>query len=266
MLLALTDVWNDTLLGSCSRFINPFSEAFSGFAAFVATLEAQTCSRSLPRSTTSNIRKTKCSSLVVDGGSNGSYDRSLYQSENMINSEIVAVLDSQVRFNTSRTVGSGSLDDIYTAQDAALCSMFAHCDELAFGSEKAENSGPAPTYSSPYVRPYDGEFSEGNRPSILLLCGKLDAFACGQLIALAEHRAAVKAHLWGMDAFVQEIGSSLQSYRSDLLKDELQFLFSRDPEETDEEAAPAGPLILSTKTILDHYAKQTQSSRLNTVK
>jgi hypothetical protein len=67
------------------------------------------------------IRKAKCSSFVIDGGVNGSYDRSLYQSENMVNSEIVAALDSQVHFNTNRTIGSVSMDDIHAAQDAALC-------------------------------------------------------------------------------------------------------------------------------------------------
>jgi glucose-6-phosphate isomerase len=267
VLLALVDVWNDTLLGASGRVVTPFSEAIAGFPTFVATLESQTCSRPLPRGTgQSSMRKTSCSSLVIDGGLNGSYDRSLYQSEAMINSELVAVMDSQVAFNTSRTLGSPSMDDIHATQDAVLCSLFAHCDELAFGSEKAENGLVTPSPSSGFVRPFDGETSEGNRPSTLLMCGKLDAFTCGQLVALAEHRAVVKAHIWGVDPFVREVGSSLRTYRSGLLKDELQLLLTRNSDERYDDGVAAGPLCLSTKTILEHYATQMRNTRIHTSK
>ena len=229
------DIWNDILLGASARVVTPFSDAFAGFPAFAAALKAQTCSRQM--TTNTNVPrpgKNTCSAFVLDGGLNGAYDRSLYQSSDMINSELVAVMDNQVAFNASRTIGSAGLEDIiHATEDAVLCSLFAHCDELAFGSEKADNGAPVPTvsyddnnsYSSSYVHPFAGEPSGGNRPSTVLMCRKLDAFTCGQLIALAEHRAVVKAHIWGMDPFVREVGSSLRMYRSDLLKDELQMLF-----------------------------------------
>ena len=42
--------------------------------------------------------------------------------------------------------------------------------------------------------------SGGNRPTTaLVLCGRLDAFACGQFVALAEHKAVIKARLWNID-------------------------------------------------------------------
>jgi len=37
----------------------------------------------------------------------------------------------------------------------------------------------------------------GNQPSTVIFLSKCDAFACGQLVALAEHRAVVGARLWG---------------------------------------------------------------------
>merc|ERR1712032_552510 len=37
----------------------------------------------------------------------------------------------------------------------------------------------------------EGNICHGNVPSTILMCGKLDAFACGQLIALTEHRAVI---------------------------------------------------------------------------
>lgn len=273
VLLALADVWNDTLLGaSSSRMITPFSESMVGFPAFCAALEAQTCSRarnsSSSGSTTATAanagtfwNKPTCSSLVLDGGVDGAYDRSLYQSPTLINSEIVAVMDNQVYFNTARTIGANNnMEDVHTAQDAVMCSLFAHCDELAFGSERSlENTHPStpPSFSmSSSNKPEGGEVLEGNRASMLLMCGKLDAFACGQLVALAEHRAVVKAHIWGIDPFVREVGSSLRANRMDSLKEELQHLFTKKPE-----AASGGNLSLSTKTMLEHYATLMQDTR-----
>lgn len=54
---------------------------------------------------------------------------------------------------------------------------------------------------------------EGNRPSCsLLFLGELDAYKCGQLLALYEHRTAVEGFLWGVNSFDQygvELGKAL---------------------------------------------------------
>ena len=59
-------------------------------------------------------------------------------------------------------------------------------------------------------QPDTDEVSDGNRPSTLLMCDKCDAFVCGQLVALAEHRVVIKARLWNNDPFAKEIGSSIR--------------------------------------------------------
>jgi glucose-6-phosphate isomerase len=46
VLLALTDVWNDSFLGSNGRIVSPFTEVFATYPAFCATLESQTCGNS----------------------------------------------------------------------------------------------------------------------------------------------------------------------------------------------------------------------------
>ena len=93
------------------------------------------------------------------------------------------------------------------------------------------------------------------------MCGKLDAFTCGQLVALSEHRAAVKAHLWGIDPFVREGGSSLRLDRTDELKAELQKLFAADGELEDEDGADDQLLFFSTRTLLNHYASTMRNKR-----
>jgi len=259
VLLALCDIWNDTLLSASSRIVTPFTEAFAGYPAFVGALEAQTCSRG------SFGVKHSCSATVVDGGLDGSYDRAFYQSTNVMNSEVVMAMDTQITFNTSRSLGLNGLEDAYSTQDALMCSVFAHADELAFGYQR-EGSALVNSPSSPpnaaSMAGNDGDISAGNRPSLLLMLGKLDAFACGQLIAVAEHRAVVKAHIWGLDPFVREVGPSLRMYRSDQLKDDLQRLFVGRPdgEEVDESDSE---LNLSTKTILGHYASMVRDQRLH---
>lgn len=52
----------------------------------------------------------------------------------------------------------------------------------------------------------------GNRPSLSLLFPKLDAFSCGQLLAIYEHRTAVQGFVWGLNSFDQwgvELGKKL---------------------------------------------------------
>jgi glucose-6-phosphate isomerase len=258
VLTALADVWNDLFLQATARAIVPFTEALSDFPAFVGALESETCGLATERSGCGR----SCSSMVVDGGLRGTHDRAFYQAGKIVNSEIVMTLDSQVKFNASRTIGTKSMDDVNAAQDALICSTFAHADELAFGYKASPSDAMSSSMSLGSMTKVDAlEYSEGNRPSLLLLTGKLDAFACGQLIALSEHRAAVKAHIWGIDVFVREVGSSLRMYRTDLLKDHLAKLFSTAQPEDEDEEAEEKTLSLSTRTILGHYAGLMKGSR-----
>ena len=106
--------------------------------------------------------------------------------------------------------------------------MFARADTLAFGAGNAGGGvrrldGPG---SPPIILRNDsmmsqssanggggggggGKTSSGNLPSSIILCGKCDAFTCGQLVALGEHRALVKAWLWDIDPYAASGSSSL---------------------------------------------------------
>lgn len=261
VLLALTDVWNDTFLSATARAVTPFTEALAAFPAYVGALESQTCCHG--RQTDSDLFGTNrkaCSSAVLDGGLDRALDRTFFQSDKIANSELVMTLDCQVAFNVVRTLSSS--DDIHAAQDTLMCSLFAHADELAFGRILSRDSSFSPSQSDPLTSPLASpqNLSTGNRPSTLLICGKLDAFACGQLIALSEHRAVVKAHIWGIDPFVRDVGSSLCTDRTEDLRCELANFFSeQDREDGDDEGEQN--MILSTKTLLSHYANLMRGER-----
>jgi len=266
VLLALTDIWNDIFLGPSARIVTPFTEAFAGFPAFAASLEAQACGVAADRTRVGG--RGSHSAMVLDGGLDSIYDRALYQSSKVMNSELVMTMDSQIAFNASRSIGVHGMDDAQATQDARMCSLFAHADELALGYETStEPTAPPITPISVSVKSSSTDVSEGNRPSVLLMCGKLDAFACGQLVALSEHRAVVKAHMWGIDPFTPELGSSLRMHRTVQLKEELEMLFvsKAEVDDDDGEGDEDGRMNLSTKTLLRHYANLMRDQRVHTV-
>jgi len=164
VLLALTDVWNESFLQSSGRVMTPFSEAMAAYPAFCASLESQTCGNAVGL-------MTQVGPQVIDGGMYGCYDRSLYQSNKVQPTELVTMLDPQLALNTTKL---SDKEEIQSAQDALLCSLFAHADELAFGS----NTNVLPNDpNGSWSENMRERTSDGNRPSALILCGRLDAFA-----------------------------------------------------------------------------------------
>jgi len=274
VLLALTDLWNDAFLGSTGRVVTPFTETFSAFPAYVAALESQTCGKMKDASV--RFGSSSCSAMVIDGGLNGVYDKTLYQGSRVVPSELVMAMDTQVTVNTGLASLDGA-DDVVSNQDALICSFFAHADELAFGSEQpsaqvsASPTMPRTESFSSTRSVINTEASDGNRPSSLIICGKCDAFACGQLLALSEHRTIIKAKLFDVDPFAQEVGSSLRARRTEDLKEELHKLYTRIATtgglDDDEESDDDGPKVnLSTSTILGHYATMMHDQRIYVVK
>lgn len=259
VLLALTDVWNDIFLETSTRIVTPFSEALSTFPAFLRCLEAQACGKNRSKEDSGRLTKP-FSSFVVDGCQDGALDRSLYLSDQVMNSELVMTLDSQLRFSAARI---GEKEDVFSAQDALMCSLFAHADELAFGSNGTAEALPSPL-ASPSASKAPSDSTDGNRPSILLMCGTLDAFCCGQLLALSEHRATVKAFVWGADPFDRTTGSAIRMERIEELRNEFTRMMAST--EGDDDTTTLGDrLSLATRTLLSHYATMMKNERLYTV-
>jgi glucose-6-phosphate isomerase len=54
----------------------------------------------------------------------------------------------------------------------------------------------------------------GDRPSLSILFDELNAYSCGQLLALYEHRTTVEGFLWKINSFDQygvELGKVLMT-------------------------------------------------------
>jgi len=283
--LALCDVWNDAFLKSSGRILLPFVEHLSSYPAFVAAVESQVYGRYERQRGSSEISTNLATAVSVDGGLSGCYDRVCFQGGRIIPSELIITIDSQVFSSNAATklFGSESSGDIIAGQDALICSFFAHADVLAFGSNhptsNRENSGgvfhingPAPgvsktasfdSHSSNFADP---ECSNGNRPSTLLIMNRCDAFACGQLLALAEHRSIIAARCWGVEnpfSFSQSFGTSIRSTQTELMKEKLFVVFQKLSigEDDDDDLMLTGPRVnLATSTILSTYASRNSKS------
>jgi glucose-6-phosphate isomerase len=280
VLLALCDVWNEAFLQSNGRVVTPFTDAFAAYPAFCAALESQTCGNATGAAMAG---VSSGSQVLVDGGLHHAYDRSLYQSSKLQPTELVMMLDSQIASNAAGL--HADMEEIHAAQDDLLCSLFAHADELAFGSSTTDGKGAVgflspnltTTAATTTTTTSNGTIpaasslntlentSEGNRPSVLVLCGRLDAFSCGQFVALAEHRSVIKARLWDMDPFVHETGSTLRASRMVSLKETLKTMFVSDGGEDDDDDEDGADTNLSTRTILRHYSNLMRDQRVYTV-
>lgn len=127
--------------------------------------------------------------------------------------------------------------------DELMSNFFAQPDALAYGKTVAELVAEGvPDYLHPHK-----EFP-GNRPSLSLLFPELNAFSCGQLLALYEHRVAVQGFMWNVNSFDQwgvELGKVLAN------KVRSQLSTSRG----NEKAAVVG-FNASTTCLMQRYLKQ----------
>eukprot|EP00588_Corethron_pennatum_P008097 CAMPEP_0194296496 /NCGR_PEP_ID=MMETSP0169-20130528/56279_1 /TAXON_ID=218684 /ORGANISM="Corethron pennatum, Strain L29A3" /LENGTH=829 /DNA_ID=CAMNT_0039045981 /DNA_START=273 /DNA_END=2759 /DNA_ORIENTATION=- len=232
MLLAMTDVWNDAFMGSSGRIVSPFTEALGDYSHFVAAVEAQAYGRRHDVSGAPLRRDRAPSATVVHGGYCGEYDRMLYQGGRSPPAELVAAMDPGAHVN------GPDADLLLANHDASICSFFAHADVLAFGSGR--DAAPPSGYHAAqrgrdaatpgrlkFVYKPEADAAEGNRPSTLLLCGRADALTCGQLVALAEHRAVVTARLWDVDPFAGSEAGVMRTAEAGRLKAKLGQLYDR---------------------------------------
>lgn len=133
--------------------------------------------------------------------------------------------------------------EVVSNHDELMSNFFAQPDALAYGKTISELIAEGvPEKLHPHK-----EFP-GNRPSLSMLFPELNAFSCGQLLSMYEHRVAVQGFVWGLNSFDQwgvELGKVLAS------KVRTQLSASRGAEHT----AVAG-FNASTTCMLERYLAQ----------
>jgi len=219
-ILALLDLWRDEFLHSKGRAICPYSQSLASYPKLIAVLE-------------NKVLRGQGSNQIITGS-------------HVIHS------DQSTEFIMALQPGHGD----------RICSLLAHADTLAFGDTVnnkrndvsslgspqqplIQRNDSMKSYSSTNQKESSGLASSGNQPSTLIFC-KGDAFACGQLIAMTEHRTLLTAWLRDVDPFTNTEKSSLQvkQQRKEQLKTKLQHL------QNGEELVEEDQVNSSTMTIL----------------
>lgn len=252
---ALIDVWNDVFMDRSAK-INVAGKSFSSLTKFVSTFEQRVLNGRHVGDGSLRRENSRGPSPVVDG--NG--------------------MPGTLGWNSYEFVTS------FDTNDDEICSLFQYADALAFGNREvlnSSNAGLSSPGSPPAIQSCDSMLSAssgvnvstghsheaGNQPSTIVICGKNDAFAIGQLVALAEHRALVKAWLWGVDPLDTSATSSAS--KGDTLKEGLKQIYQeltiRDQfgEDEDEHKTDGGGVVMhgSTRTLLSHFATRVQDKR-----
>lgn len=102
-----------------------------------------------------------------------------------------------------------------------MSNFFAQPDALALGKtyEQLKSEGVPETL-------WEHKLFKGDRPSLsLLFMGSLTAFACGQLLALYEHRVAVEGFIFNINSFDQwgvELGKVLAKDVRNIFADKVK--------------------------------------------
>ena len=122
-----------------------------------------------------------------------------------------------------------------------MSNFFSQPDALAIGKTKEQ----LVEEKTPFALLNHKEFP-GNRPSLsFLFLGELDAYKCGQLLAIYEHRTSVEGFIWELNSYDQwgvELGKVLAKNVRNILQ-----------ENNSGEALEKSSINSATKSLMKSY-------------
>ncbi len=193
-LLGLIGIWYRNFFDWPSHAVLPYSQLLDRFPAYLQQLDME-----------SNGKRTTLGGEVVDyetgsivwgePGTNGqhAFYQLIHQGTTPVPADFIGFL-------------SPDFDDI-DHHDALMANLFAQAEALAFGKtvEELRVEGVDESLVSHKSFP-------GNRPSTMLISGRLTPYVLGQLVSLYEHRTFTQGVVWGVNSFDQwgvELGKVL---------------------------------------------------------
>jgi len=240
VIMGMLGVWNLSFLNYQSRTTLPYAEALLKLPAHIQQLDME-----------SNGKAVTKDGLKVDyrvgeidfgeAGTNGQH--SFYQLLHMgqtVPCDFIGFCESQHDFCVD--------DESLSSHDELMANFFAQPDALANGKTEAEIRAEGEEDEN--IIPH--RVFTGNRPSLSLLLPKLTSYACGQLLALYEHRTAVQGFIWDINSFDQygvELGKKLALGVKDSLQEGRRS--GNDVEHASNKA---------TKRFLNYYLQNSNNS------
>jgi glucose-6-phosphate isomerase len=194
VLMGLLTVWYNNFFNAQTVAILPYDQYLKRFPAYLQQLTMESNGKSI---TVDGTRVDYQTGAIYWGepGTNGQH--SFYQ---LIHQGTKTIPCDFIGFEKSLNP-HGDHHDILTAN------LFAQAEALAFGKTAAEvKAQGAPDALVPH------KTFEGNRPSNMILAGKLTPEILGKMIALYEHNVFTQGVVWKIDSFDQwgvELGKVL---------------------------------------------------------
>ena len=228
VLMALAEVWNRNGLARPVRAVVPYARRLALLPAFLQQLEMESNGKRVTREGSAVLRATAVT-VFGDAGTNGqhAFFQLLHQGSDVIPVDLVLAAEGDGPPDLhAKLLANG------VAQAEALMIGRPERDvraELeARGADPAEIDALAPQRAFP-----------GDRPSTIVVLGRVDAASLGALLALYEHKVFVEGVLWGINSFDQwgvELGKTLATQ----VLSEL-------------EGGPAGPHDPSTAALIARF-------------
>jgi len=190
VIAALIDIWNINFMGYKTRAILPYSQAWHRYAAHCQQVEMESNGKSVDIDG-KPVKFDTGEVLFGEPGTNGqhSFYQLLHQGTQVVPADFIG-------FNESQGDERWEMRDGISHHEELMTNFFAQPDALAFGKDDKLPQKVFP----------------GNRPSNMFLFNKQDPFTAGILLALVEHRTAVKGFIWNINSFDQfgvELGKVL---------------------------------------------------------
>ena len=188
VLAALIDLWNINFMGYRTRAIVPYSQAWHKYAAHCQQTEMESNGKSVDLAGRS-VKFDTGEIIFGEPGTNSqhSYFQLLHQGTSVVPMDFIGFINPQYNIESKEEI---------SLHEELMTNFFAQPDALAFGKE---SELPHKVFT-------------GNRPSNIFLLKDQTPFAAGMLLAMLEHRTAVKGFIWGINSFDQfgvELGKAL---------------------------------------------------------
>jgi glucose-6-phosphate isomerase len=202
VLLALAGIWHVDVCGYRALCVLAYDDRLRRFPAYLQQLEMESNGKSVATDG-HPVTHLTCPVVFGEPGTNAqhSFMQLVHQGTSVIPVDFILAANPD--------------HDRPDAHRILAANAFAQAEALLRGRSlpevEAEMRGSGATEQQiTAIAPH--RVFGGNRPSITILSGKLDAFALGRLIALYEHKVAVQGCIWGINSFDQwgvELGKAL---------------------------------------------------------
>ena len=194
VIMGLLSVWNTDFFGAETVAVLPYENYLKRFPAYLQQLTMESNGKHV----TLDGKKVDYQTGPVywgEPGTNGqhSFYQLIHQGTRLIPCDFIAF--------------GQALTKLGRHHDILMANVFAQAEALAFGKTAAEvKAEKVPNALVPH------KVFEGNRPSHVILTGRLTPEVLGKLIALYEHIVFTQGTIWNVNSFDQwgvELGKAL---------------------------------------------------------